>query len=197
MKKTLRERTTPNLGTGEHREPTEQNRLHDLELLLAQTSAALEKANRLLQAKTAEFIRMETECKLAADRYSTLLQNIPGAVYRCANDDAWTMEYISKQIENLSGYPAEEFLSNRIRTYASIIHPDDVMHVFEMVQESLNKKKPYVIEYKIKHKDGGVRFVWEKGQGIFNHEGELNYLDGVIFDITDRVGSFSDNNEHD
>jgi PAS domain S-box-containing protein len=189
MKKTLRKRAGESAGQ-EAAGNADQARSNDLEMLLAQTSAALEKANRQLQEKTAEFIRLESDRKSAHERFFTLLNNIPGAVYRCANDETWTMEFISEQIETLSGYPAEEFIMNRVRSYASVIHPDDVMHVFEKVQEGLKRNKPYVIEYRIRHKDGTVRFVWEKGQGIFNHEGELNYLDGVIFDISDRIGSF-------
>jgi PAS domain S-box-containing protein len=187
MKKPLKKKSEV---PASHEEAPSASKSGELELLLAQTSAALEKANRLLQEKKAEYIRMESERERTYDRYLTLLHNIPGAVYRCANDESWTMEFISDQIEVLSGYPAEEFILNRDRTYASIIHPDDVVHVFDQVQKGLQSRKPYVIEYRIRHKDGGIRFVWEKGQGIFNHEGELTYLDGVIFDITDRVGSF-------
>ena len=194
MKKTRRPKTAGN-AVLEAGDQIKQEPSGDLELLLAQTSAALEKANRQLQDRAAEYIRVEAECKLAADRYHALINNIPGAVYRCANDDSWTMEFISNQIEELSGYPAEEFLYNRVRSYKSIIHREDVVHVFEQVQAGLLRRKPYVIEYRIVHKDGTFRFVWEKGQGVFGIDGELRHLDGVIFDVTDRVGSFSGSEE--
>jgi PAS domain S-box-containing protein len=190
MKKIRRPRTPDAETQSAQSTLASSDRTRDLELLLARTSAALEKATRQLQERTAEFIRMESECKLSAERYYALINNIPGVVYRCANDEAWTMQFMSNQITELSGFPAEEFINNAVRTYASIIHPEDVLHVFRKVQDGLERRKPYVIEYRIRHKDGSIRFVWEKGQGVFNHEDELNYLDGVIFDVTDRIGSF-------
>ena len=192
MKKKVRPKNAGEHVLAENTQAPPSDGSRALELLLAQTSAALEKANRQLLEKDAETILIRSECQQAADRYYALLNNIPGAVYRCANDDAWTMEFISKQIEELSGYPAEDYINNSVRTYASIIHPDDVIHVFDKVQAGLKGKKPYVIEYRVCHRDGSIRWVWERGQGIFNHEGELNHLDGVIFDISDRIGTIGE-----
>jgi hypothetical protein len=59
-----------------------------------------------------------------------MVDNIPGVVYRCLMDDAWTMLFISDEIEVLSGYPANEFLGeNPVRTFASIMHEDDLQPV--------------------------------------------------------------------
>jgi PAS domain S-box-containing protein len=160
-----------------------------LERILTKTSAALEKATVELNERVAEQRRLENEYRLSAERYSTLIHNIPGAVYRCANDDAWTMEFVSGRVEEVSGYPPSDFIGNSVRTYASIIHPDDVLHVVEKVQEALNAKRPYVIEYRIIHADGSIRWVYEEGQGVFDYNGEFLYLDGVIFDITDMLAA--------
>ena len=58
-------------------------------------------------------------------RYASLVSNIPGAVYRCDLDENWTMRYLSNYIEQLTGYPPSDFIENKIRSYASIIHPED------------------------------------------------------------------------
>jgi PAS domain S-box-containing protein len=116
----------------------------------------------------------------------TLIDNVPGVSYRCACDEYWTMEFISTEIENLSGYPPTDFQQNRNRTYASIIHPDDVELVNEAVSSGVQKKHPYTIEYRVIHKDGSIHWVYEKGQGIFSEAGELLWLDGVILDVTDK-----------
>src|SRR5829696_1578857 len=55
----------------------------------------------------------------------SLVANIPGAVYRCACDADWTMQWLSDEIEAISGYPAKEFIESEVRTFASVIHPDD------------------------------------------------------------------------
>ncbi|MBE9528839.1 MAG: PAS domain S-box protein, partial [Proteobacteria bacterium] len=43
-----------------------------------------------------------------------------------------------------------------------------------------------VIEYRITHKDGKPRHVYEKGIGVFDKTGKLQWLDGAIYDITEQ-----------
>src|SRR5262249_31676343 len=121
-----------------------------------------------------------------ASKFRTLVDNIPGACYRCANDAAYTMEFISDAIENISGYPASDFISNRVRTYASLFHPDDSAHVDRVVGDAVAVREPFTIEYRVQHKDGSYRWVHEKGQGVFDANGNLLHLDGAIFDISER-----------
>jgi PAS domain S-box-containing protein len=120
------------------------------------------------------------------EQYRTLVDNIPGVNYRCRCDEHWTMEFISDEIENLSGYPATDFIQNKVRSYASIINSEDQKISDRIALESIARKEPYTIEYRIIAADGTVRWCYENGQGIFNEQGELYYLDGVIVDITER-----------
>jgi PAS domain S-box-containing protein len=119
-------------------------------------------------------------------RFRTLVSHIPGIVYRCANDKDWTMEYISGEVDKISGYPCSDFIHNQVRSYASVIHPDDREKVYQFVQQGVNSKRPYTIEYRIIHKNGHIKWVHEKGRGIFNSKNQLLSLDGVIFDISER-----------
>jgi len=119
-------------------------------------------------------------------RFRTLVANIPGAIYRCAADREWTMSYLSDAIESIVGYPASEFIANHTRSYASVIHPDDRQLVEDVTWASLQEHCPYVIEYRLVHANGTVRWVYEKGQGVFSSNGEVRCLDGAIFDVTER-----------
>jgi len=130
--------------------------------------------------------RAEEALRESEEKFRTLTSNIPGAVYRCANDPDWTMDFISDAIEEMSGYKASDFIQNRVRSYASIILVDDVKMVTETVQEAISRREPYLIEYRIVRSDGQIRWVYEKGQGIFSDDMDLLWLDGAIFDITER-----------
>ncbi len=123
---------------------------------------------------------------MSEKRFKTLVANIPGATYRCACDPDWTMEYISKAVEEISGYPASDFINNKIRTYESIIHRDDTQMVRDAVYDGVDRKRPYSIDYRIIRNDGQKRYVYERGQGVFDRNGEVKWLDGAIFDVTDR-----------
>jgi diguanylate cyclase (GGDEF)-like protein/PAS domain S-box-containing protein len=126
------------------------------------------------------------ELRVSEERFRTLLLNIPGAMYRCAAHSNWDMAFISDNIETMSGYPASDFIDSRVRTFASIIHPEDRLAVEQGVDEALGRREPFILEYRIIRADGGVAWVYEKGQGVFGPDGEVLWLDGAIFDITER-----------
>lgn len=131
--------------------------------------------------------RKETELLEESEaRFKSLVANIPGAVYRCACDSAWTMTFLSDGIQDISGYLASDFIHNRVRSFGSIIHPQDKGKVEESVWQSINIKQPYVTEYRIVRGDGKIAWVYDKGQAIFDRGGEILWLDGVILDITQR-----------
>jgi PAS domain-containing protein len=89
------------------------------------------------------------------ERYASLVANVPGAVYRCAMTSEWDMEFMSAEIERISGYPAHEFTGLKpIRTYASVIHPDDRDAIEQQVERAVCRREPFVLDYRIVHADG-------------------------------------------
>lgn len=119
-------------------------------------------------------------------RFRGLVDNIPGAIYRCQYDADWTMTYISDAIETISGYCASELIENQVRTYTSIIHPEDRHLVDDAILQATSKQEPYMVDYRLIHKDSSIHWVYERGQAIFDRQRNTVYLDGVIFDISDR-----------
>lgn len=120
------------------------------------------------------------------EKLKSIMENSPGVFYRCQNDENWTMLFMSDQIEKLSGYAATDFINNKIRTYASIIHPEDQNLVENTIQKALIDKKAYDIEYRIIDKQKQIRWVYEKGHGVFDENGKLLFLDGAIIDINEK-----------
>ncbi len=139
-----------------------------------------------IQYREMERNKAEDALRESEEKFRTLTSNIPGAVHRCANDPDWTLYFISDVIEEISGYKASDFIQNRVRSLASIILPDDREIVEETVHKAISKREPYLIEYRIICSDGHIRWVYDKGQGIFSDDGNLLWLDGVIFDITEH-----------
>jgi|SaaInlStandDraft_5_1057022.scaffolds.fasta_scaffold04618_5 signal transduction histidine kinase/CheY-like chemotaxis protein len=122
---------------------------------------------------------------LKSDEFQTsLYNNIPGVLYRCSYNKDWTMEFISDEIEHLSGYLPKDFINDKVRTFASIIHPDDKTRVERIILESIKNKKTYSLRYRIIDKENNVKHVLEKGRGNFDRKGDLQSLDGAIFDVT-------------
>lgn len=117
---------------------------------------------------------------------SRLISNLPGFVYRCANDANWTMFYISDVCEKVTGYKPDDFLYNRKIAFNDIIHPAYQKELHEDWEIILKKNKSFEHEYKIITASGDERWVWEQGFGVFDEKGKLMYLEGFIRDITER-----------
>ncbi|WP_088891601.1 PAS domain S-box protein [Leptolyngbya ohadii] len=120
------------------------------------------------------------------ERFRSLLSNISGAVYRCANDEQWTMEFISDAIEQITGHKTADFIDNNTLAYVDLIADEDKPMVQQTTEQAIQERRPYVLEYRLHHADGSLRWVYEKGQAILDARGEVTCLDGVIMDITDR-----------
>ncbi len=132
-----------------------------------------------------------TTKKLALDalkestrKFNTMIDNLSGIVYRCKNDSDWTMEYISEAVYDLTEYLSSDFTSKKI-SYSSVIHPEDREMVWDTVQKSLKRKKPFTLEYRIITAGGVIKWVWERGRGVFE-KNQLIALEGFITDITER-----------
>lgn len=91
---------------------------------------------------------------------NNILSNLMGAAYRCQFDESYTIKYISEKIYDISGYPHSEFRENAVRSYASIIHPEDTKLCRTNITEALKNRTSYEFEYRIIHRNGSI--VWVK-----------------------------------
>jgi PAS domain S-box-containing protein len=119
-------------------------------------------------------------------RLATLLNNLQGMAYRCRNDRSRTMEFVSDGCRALTGYDADELLQNRVRGYEALVHPEDVLPSRRAVEAALARRTAFAIEYRLRTKTGHVRWVLEKGQGVFGPEARLDAIEGFITDISER-----------
>ena len=144
--------------------------------------AALQAVVRdVTERKQAEEALKESERKL-----SSLLANMPGMSYRCKNDTHWTMEFVSEGCLELTGYEPSDLIENKLISYNDLILPEYRSEIWEKWQKTLEDKGKFTEEYRIRAKDGTVKWVWEQGHGVFSENGRVVALEGFITDITAR-----------
>ena len=130
--------------------------------------------------------QVESDLQQSKRELSTLMNNLPGMVYSCLNDQVWTMKFVSDGSYELTEFSPEELIGNKITSFDKIIHPDDRKMVWDTVQDVLRNRANYTLEYRIITKSGIVKYVWERGQGIYSSDGTLHHLEGFITDINER-----------
>lgn len=117
---------------------------------------------------------------------SVFLSHLPGMAYRCQNDQHWTMEFVSEGCLALTGYRPESLIGNRIISYSHIIAPEYRRAVAAGWQSILAEQTRYHGEYEIITKSGQRKWVLELGQGIYNSQGRVEALEGIVLDITEQ-----------
>lgn len=118
--------------------------------------------------------------------FQALVNSLPGAIYRFKNENDWTIQFISDDILEISGYPALDFINGSINKLIDIVHPGDHFKLRRSISKAVDKKSAYSMDYRILHADGSIRWVNERGQAVLTENGDLTYLEGGIFDITHR-----------
>ena len=123
------------------------------------------------------------------EQFRSLVENIPGVVYRCNPDTERNMIYVSDGIFELTGYPSSLFQLNH-QSFSSLINENDKEYVEFEILKSIKEKKSYSIEYRITDSEGKTRWVFEKGKGVYlpGHEDPI-YMDGTLFDSTEQKKS--------
>lgn len=118
------------------------------------------------------------------EKFKLLANNIPAGVYLVKFDENRSKIYLNDEIEKLTGYTKEDFFYNRIKL-SDLYHPEDRIKALADIKKSVQNKKPFHITSRIIRKDGSIIWIEEFGEGILI-EGNVEYLEGVILDITER-----------
>ena len=95
-----------------------------------------------------------------------------------------TLEWTSL-VDGMLGYDAGEF-PRTINAWGKIIHPDDFKDVDSLLNEHLEKKIPYEIEYRVFKKDGSLAWWHDSGIAECNSDGKPVAMSGTVHDITKR-----------
>ncbi|WP_331345936.1 MHYT domain-containing protein [Cellvibrio sp. UBA7661] len=136
-------------------------------------------------------LKIESELSSREQQYRTLISNIPGVAFRTQATAPWEVIFISDAIYKLSGWEAEKFFAHEMHL-GDIIHPDDAERISQELLPALNNKTPYIIEYRIVCRDHSERWVSERASGVYDAQGKLQWIDGVIIDIAESKAMETD-----
>lgn len=111
---------------------------------------------------------------------------VPGMAYRCRKDADWMLEYASDGCQDLTGYSAAELVGNPDLALGRLIHPEDLDAVAAQCDRALARRTRFRGEYRIRTRDGSVKWVWDQCVGVFDDAGNARVIEGFMTDITEH-----------
>ena|GEM_PF-1845888 len=147
---------------------------------------------QLFGASVADFMVMVVEASRRQEsqrRLKTLVANLPGMAFRCINNaPEYTMTYVSPGIKELSGYEPEDLINNKNITFFDLVHPDDRAPLMQANAVTLYVGDPLETTFRWVHKDGSVRWMWERSRVVEIDPNNPNFSisEGFVTDITEK-----------
>ncbi|WP_442938361.1 PAS domain S-box protein [Nostoc sp.] len=146
--------------------------------------AQLEAANYQLAKEIAERIRTEEVLRESEQRWQLAL--------RGNNDGIWDWNvktneiFFSARWKEMLGYEDYE-ISNHLNERITRVHPDDLNWVTQAVQDHFAQKTPfYITEHRVLCKDGTYKWILDRGQALWDEDGNVVRMTGTQKDITER-----------
>lgn len=89
-------------------------------------------------------------------------------------------------IEDLTGYPSDQYPVTNIKDWEMSIHPSDREEALFELSESMKAKSPYHVTYRFQQRDGGYIHVEDNGNFIFDEDGSVLRMLGAMSDVSER-----------
>ena len=94
----------------------------------------------------------------------------------------------SDRFKEIIGIDDSEFRP-QYEEFAERLHPEDKQRVEQALQDHINGKSPYNIEYRLRKTDDTYVWIHARGQAIWDHEGQATRMAGSVDDITLQVAA--------
>ncbi|PEN09624.1 hypothetical protein CRI93_02525 [Longimonas halophila] len=114
-----------------------------------------------------------------------LVNRLPGAVYRCTYDTAWTSIYMGEGFKQICGLDPQD-LDPAGRSFKEVVVPEDLDRIRRAVATAVQDHTYYRVEYRIQSDSGAIRWVQDNGRPSFKENGAVRWLDGILLDVTER-----------
>ena len=100
----------------------------------------------------------------------------------------------SRRWHEMLGYARTE-VESRVEAQADLLHPDDLTIAKSAMQSHLEERKPYDIEFRLRHKNGNYVWVQARGQAEWDRNNVPTRMAGSIIDITERINAVEKSQE--
>jgi|GEM_PF-1964242 len=137
---------------------------------------------------TGKDVTKERDALKFLEEERSLFERGPVVVFKWRAVDGWPVEYVSDSIKQF-GYSGEDFVKSRVK-YLDFIYGADLERVSKEVEQySSNGFDEFEQDYRVVHKNGDVRWIFDHTNIIKDSNSNIIYYIGYIIDITERKKS--------
>ena len=131
--------------------------------------------------------RKETAAALRAseEKLRSLVSTVPGTIYRSSWPDRGVIDFISQQVEDLTGHMTSDFVEGRV-SLKELVHPDDRQMVEQAIANAVQAHEQYSVNFRLLHASGDYHWVHESGQGVYEADGSALWRDATILDLSEH-----------
>ncbi|MEN9234703.1 MAG: PAS domain-containing protein [Gloeomargarita sp. GMQP_bins_25] len=132
-----------------------------------------------------ELRRAEQELRESREFLATLIQNLPGVVYRyhpASADRPAHLSYVSDYAEEIFELPVATIMADPHTLWQKYTHPDDLDKLWASVQAAIQEETPWHCQWRVITPSGKVK--WLEGRSQMRRRGNERFWDGIILDIT-------------
>ncbi len=117
--------------------------------------------------------------------YKNILENISGIVYRAyyTGNGSYEITLFNDMIEEMTGYELDKLNVNEPLFLSKLILENNKSDISKEFQNLKDSKKPINLKYQIRTKDGVIKSICEICKPIFDDNGNLRHIDGIINEI--------------
>jgi PAS domain S-box-containing protein len=112
-------------------------------------------------------------------------------VLEATNDGVWDWDvrtdvaFFSRRWKAILGYAEHEVADNGV-AFFELVHEQDRARVKAAIEGHLERREPYIIDFRMRTKEGGWRQIQARGQAQWDADGKPTRMAGVHTDITER-----------
>ena len=134
-----------------------------------------------------DWAQMLNQQKKQIESERDLFAGGPVTVIIWGAEAGWPIQFVSKNIQSLLGYRAEELLHPDF-SFVQLLHPDDIKRVAREVQTFIAQKRTaWEQHYRLRDKQGQCHWVYDYTRPEYDEEGQVVKLYGYLLDQTEQT----------
>lgn len=134
--------------------------------------------------------KAEDQTREAMDFYLQLFEDFPALIWRAGLDAK--CNYFNRTWLEFTGRTMEQEAGDG---WAEGVHPEDLEHCLQIYLESFAARRPFAMEYRLRHHSGEYRWLNDIGRPFFDLEGNFAGYIGSCYDITEAKSSQEQKNQ--